>query len=500
MSYTLSEGRIDSGPKAASTIQCQFCSANLDRLTVVQREIHYEKHFNNEPMGTIYACIEHKNFIRIVVPASGSSGKKPADSKSPGKKPDSKSPNKSWKDWVLPKGQDKFWYPAESSEPPHNFTPGFIPLLKTHLNKSHATGHTRRAVLCYDRAVLVTREVWDAGWGCGYRNFLMACASLMDQQSQPLYFPLLDDPSPPSVRNLQHWIEDAWKEGFDPEGAEQLRPLVGSKKWIGTSDIQVAFTSRGIPSKLVDFDLKTNARGAGLLTDWIVEYFSQAHGSVDSANVVQNPRPRTINDVLLGASPVVVTSRMPLILQHAGHSRTIVGYEVTKTGLVNLLVFDPSRIPKKSLRQAGLDSFFSMPPRHTPNTTTNAGASSSKRPGTSVSSNNPPPLKRSRFDNRGGRLQQEEEEDDDDEVIIVGDSRDENVPGRGKMVPKNDKKKFDDGEKMSTRDILQFFRLDPKKLEKKKAYQILYFPVSVPLDEAEKRRARGMNLYGEKIS
>ncbi|KAF7338646.1 hypothetical protein MVEN_02091000 [Mycena venus] len=478
MSYTLSGGRTD-GP---SSIQCQLCSANLDKLSVHQRNQHYENHFNDEPIAI----------------ASSSSSQKPLD-----KKPaaDSTSPKKfNWKNWIVPKGQDKYWYPAQSSQPPHNYTPGLIPLLKTHLNNSHSKGHTRRAVLCYERAVLVTREVWDAGWGCGYRNFLMACTALMDQQSEPMYFPLLDHPSPPSVRNLQHWIEDAWNDGFDPEGARQLRPLVGSRKWIGTSDVQVAFTSRGIPSKLVDFDLKTNARGAALLTDWVVEYFSQSQGAVDTNSVVQNPQPKTAYDVLRGASPVTVTARMPLILQHAGHSRTIVGYEVSKTGLVNLLVFDPSRIPKKCLRQAGLDAFASMPQRNNVplNTTNNAVASlSTKRPGTALSINSPPPLKRSRLDNRGGCLPLDD--DDDDEVVIISDSRDENVPEQAKMSPVRDKKKAED-DKLSTRDVLQFFRLDPKTLQKKKAYQVLYFPVSAPLDEAERRRARGMNIYGEKIS
>jgi hypothetical protein len=46
-----------------------------------------------------------------------------------------------------------------------------------------------------------------------YRNFLMACAALMDQSFQPLYFPLLDAPIGPGVRNLQTWIETAWKAG-----------------------------------------------------------------------------------------------------------------------------------------------------------------------------------------------------------------------------------------------------------------------------------------------
>ena len=46
-----------------------------------------------------------------------------------------------------------------------------------------------------------------------YRNFLMACAALMSQVQQPMYFPLLDAPLSPSIRNLQTWIETAWKEG-----------------------------------------------------------------------------------------------------------------------------------------------------------------------------------------------------------------------------------------------------------------------------------------------
>jgi hypothetical protein len=49
--------------------------------------------------------------------------------------------------------------------------------------------------------------------GFRYRNFLMACAALMDQSFQPLYFPLLDAPIGPGVRNLQTWIEIAWQAG-----------------------------------------------------------------------------------------------------------------------------------------------------------------------------------------------------------------------------------------------------------------------------------------------
>lgn len=80
----------------------------------------------------------------------------------------------------------------------------------------------------------------------------MACAALMDQPIQPLYFCHLDDPLAPGVRNLQQWIEDAWKQGslsilwllyplillvgYDAIGAKELgNKLVGTKKFIGTA-------------------------------------------------------------------------------------------------------------------------------------------------------------------------------------------------------------------------------------------------------------------------
>jgi hypothetical protein len=71
------------------------------------------------------------------------------------------------------------------------------------------------------------------------------------------------------------------------------------------------------------------------LIDWVKNYFSPS-GEKPSTG-------RTISDALMGASPVTCTDKMPLILQHKGHSVTIVGYEVMKNGTTNLLVFDPSK-------------------------------------------------------------------------------------------------------------------------------------------------------------
>jgi hypothetical protein len=81
------------------------------------------------------------------------------------------------------KETDDFWYPAQTNPPPHNFSPGksspfnrgyfikfsagLLPVLRRALIKCHAKDKTRRAVLCYDRTVHVSRDFWDAGWGCG---------------------------------------------------------------------------------------------------------------------------------------------------------------------------------------------------------------------------------------------------------------------------------------------------------------------------------------------
>ncbi len=41
----------------------------------------------------------------------------------------------------------------------------------------------------------------------------MLCTGLLEQQEQPLYFPLLDPSPSPSVRGLQLWIQRAWEDG-----------------------------------------------------------------------------------------------------------------------------------------------------------------------------------------------------------------------------------------------------------------------------------------------
>ena len=101
-------------------------------------------------------------------------------------------------------------------------------------------------------------------------------------------------------------------------------------------------------SELVDFELARGrlsemrtrsvqcsaiTSGVEPLLKWIFDYFSEDNTRSKTA---------TVSEALLGARAIVMTDRMPIILQHKGHSRTIVGCEQQKGGLINLLTFDPS--------------------------------------------------------------------------------------------------------------------------------------------------------------
>jgi signal recognition particle GTPase len=71
--------------------------------------------------------------------------------------------------------------------------------------------------------------------------------------------------------------------------------------------------------------------GFAAITDWVVKYFAPS-----------TPSPKTVTVGLHGVSVVTSTGKMPLVLQCSGHSVTIVGYEVLKSGAVKLLIFDPA--------------------------------------------------------------------------------------------------------------------------------------------------------------
>jgi len=398
---------------------CQLCSSKLHSLTATEREDHYSRHDSGLPVGSRTK--------------RGRPNPAPASVVTPQRKTTPMKFRKSAENAAL---ADVFWYPTQMEAPPDNYTPGVLSILKDALKKSHTKGATQRAVLCYERTPHILRENFDTAWGCGYRNFLMTCAALMDQQSQTTYFPHLDAPLPPGVRNLQHWLEDAWKLGYDGIGAADFdHELVGTKKKIGTGELYVAFTSRKIPCMLVDFDLSNSSKGFDTLTEWVVNYFTEKPTG-------------DVNKILRAKSPVVATGKMPVIMQYDGHSMTIVGYELAKNGKFNLLVFDPSSKVNKDIRQAALNVSTTIP------------LGKGKRHERSMS---PAPRKRPRTD-----------QDPDNGVVSIPDSEDENIEHARRTVPLK-----------STLDpdtVIKAFRL---KKQNKPKYQLLYFTMGDPLSDEE---------------
>ena len=59
--------------------------------------------------------------------------------------------------------------------------------------------------------------MFDLGWGCGYRNFLMGLSAvLMAYPEYRIAFPSVGDTGEdlaPGVLPLQRWIEDGWRQG-----------------------------------------------------------------------------------------------------------------------------------------------------------------------------------------------------------------------------------------------------------------------------------------------
>ncbi|KAG2158113.1 peptidase family C78-domain-containing protein [Suillus bovinus] len=440
-------GERSSRPSCAGPTLCQLCDMNFDseNLSELQRHQHYEAHFNS-------SSSKQPSTDKFRKPAIPKDLFKPCNFQLPLRK----------------KPADEFWYPTLSRPPPDNCYPGLIPLLKHALKKCHTKGSTCRAVLCYESATHICVEAFDRRWGCGYRNFLMACAALMDQQIQNIYFALLDDPFPPGVRNLQCWIEAAWKEGYDREGAKDLGSLVDTNKWIGTAELYTAFTFRGVPSQLVDFDLSKSEKGVQVMIDWIVQYFSPP-----------NPKQGTVTDVLRGASPVIATNKMPLVLQFNGHSQTIIGYEILKNGDTNLLVFDPSRPPRLNMRRAAIAGPSSVVWEQS---RTNQVLQSVVHP---MSNGYSSKLKRPSSSSDMQQHKRTKSFELDDEIIIVEDSHaPKDSQGSGVSLGQTQPLTLDPN------NVVNHFRLSMRKLQRKQNYQILYFPMTDPwsIEERNKRK------------
>ena len=94
---------------------------------------------------------------------------------------------------------------------------------------------------------------------------------------------------------------------------------------------------------MVDFPKVEGSRANGpnnthtALTKWVLKYFN--------VELPESPAKDAFSALMAsgGSSIKIAHDRLPLYLQHSGHSRSIVGVEVKKNGDINLLLFDPGQ-------------------------------------------------------------------------------------------------------------------------------------------------------------
>ncbi|XP_032373439.1 zinc finger-containing ubiquitin peptidase 1 [Etheostoma spectabile] len=177
----------------------------------------------------------------------------------------------------------------------------------------------------------------DKGWGCGYRNLQMLLSSL---HTIDAFAALLQEKAVPSIPRLQRMIEDAWKEGLDPNGASHFNQrLQGTRAWIGATEVYALLTSLGISARIMDFHQPSGPGDTHpRLFDWVKQYFQQSNRSCRLP-------PRLVH-----------TSMPPLYLQHQGHSRSIVGLEQKKNGSLCLLLLDPGTSASDTRKLLSRDS------------------------------------------------------------------------------------------------------------------------------------------------
>ena len=74
-------------------------------------------------------------------------------------------------------------------------------------------------------------------------------------------------------------LQTAWNKGFDAAGAKQFNwKIIGTGKWIGTTEIACVLRSMSIDAQILDFDhinrVATKKMGL-LIADQVKKYFDQ---------------------------------------------------------------------------------------------------------------------------------------------------------------------------------------------------------------------------------
>lgn len=200
-----------------------------------------------------------------------------------------------------------------------NETPGLLPVLA---QLCAIDKDVRQAWLCHPSTMHICKRPKEGGF-CGYRNIQMLVSYMQGAKAQGhAQFP----PRTPGILVLQDLIEQAWDMGINDVSRIQTGGIKGTRKYIGTPEVQALLRSLRIDHGLKIFsDHPERGQAHEQLLDYVKSYFQEG-----TTQEQREKRPK-----------IVKTHLPPIYLQQPGHSITIVGYEMFRDGSSSLLVFDP---------------------------------------------------------------------------------------------------------------------------------------------------------------
>ncbi|VDP83742.1 unnamed protein product [Echinostoma caproni] len=159
----------------------------------------------------------------------------------------------------------------------------------------------------------------------------------------------------PSVWKLQALLEGAWTLGFDPLGASQLASVLGSDSFRASpsDDAEVVLDSRNLVG-LVDSTAWLGVSDLVSLFGSIGVRCSLLECRAPSGPNSTHPRllEHVYSYILSGrvSSTSLETFSVPMILQHEGHSRVVIGVELDSYDEPTaLIVLDPNT-PVEAMR------------------------------------------------------------------------------------------------------------------------------------------------------
>jgi hypothetical protein len=156
--------------------------------------------------------------------------------------------------------------------------------------------------LAHPATAHVGRTDFGRSWACGYYNTTMLCSAIQvmlpdshstenhqslaekkiegDQVSKSLQ-PCQTFPNKLiTVDFLQKQLEDAWKDGWDPDGAKHYgHVLQGRREWIGAVEVLVFLYSLNVHGQLIQFRASpAREHPARQLVAWVQQYFESYVG------------------------------------------------------------------------------------------------------------------------------------------------------------------------------------------------------------------------------